>query len=150
MESEGGRRAAAGAPELRAGRARLRAVLRRFNYNSGEPAPEKITDKIFGFTQTISELKVGREVCGGESSSVQGVGGWGCREGVGGRFAHRGLALRRAAGRPAGGRAVEGLGAVVCRAGQGGQLPPGRMPREDWSFPAGWLSVQIAPPRSFS
>lgn len=30
----------------------------KFNYSSGEPAPEKITDKIFGFTQSISELKV--------------------------------------------------------------------------------------------
>lgn len=30
----------------------------KFNYNSGEPAPEKITDKIFGFTEKISELKV--------------------------------------------------------------------------------------------
>ena len=28
----------------------------KFNYSSGEPAPEKITDKIFGFTQSISEL----------------------------------------------------------------------------------------------
>lgn len=31
----------------------------KFNYSAGEPAPEKITDKIFGFTQSISELKVG-------------------------------------------------------------------------------------------
>ncbi|WPT14178.1 Phosphoglucomutase [Picochlorum sp. SENEW3] len=30
----------------------------KFNYSSGEPAPEKITDKIFGFTQSISELMV--------------------------------------------------------------------------------------------
>lgn len=30
----------------------------KFNYSSGEPAPEKITDKIFGFTQNIAELKV--------------------------------------------------------------------------------------------
>lgn len=29
----------------------------KFNYTSGEPAPEKITDNIFGFTQNISELK---------------------------------------------------------------------------------------------
>lgn len=28
----------------------------KFNYSAGEPAPEKITDKIFGFTQSISEL----------------------------------------------------------------------------------------------
>lgn len=31
----------------------------KFNYSAGEPAPEKITDKIFGFTQSIAELKVG-------------------------------------------------------------------------------------------
>jgi phosphoglucomutase len=30
----------------------------KFNYSSGEPAPEKITDKIFGFTQSINELKL--------------------------------------------------------------------------------------------
>ena len=44
----------------------------KFNYSSGEPAPEKITDKIFGFTQSIAELKVcaagavqqGRPACG--------------------------------------------------------------------------------------
>ena len=30
----------------------------KFNYSAGEPAPEKITDKIFGFTQSISELVV--------------------------------------------------------------------------------------------
>ncbi|EFN54324.1 hypothetical protein CHLNCDRAFT_58243 [Chlorella variabilis] len=30
----------------------------KFNYSAGEPAPEKITDKIFGFTETISELKM--------------------------------------------------------------------------------------------
>ena len=29
----------------------------KFNYSSGEPAPERITDAIFGFTQNISELK---------------------------------------------------------------------------------------------
>lgn len=29
----------------------------KFNYSSGEPAPEKITDAIFGFTTSISELK---------------------------------------------------------------------------------------------
>lgn len=29
----------------------------KFNYSAGEPAPEKITDKIFGFTQSIKELK---------------------------------------------------------------------------------------------
>jgi len=29
----------------------------KFNYNSGEPAPERITDKIFSFTESISELK---------------------------------------------------------------------------------------------
>jgi phosphoglucomutase len=32
----------------------------KFNYSSGEPAPEKITDKIYGFTQSISELKARR------------------------------------------------------------------------------------------
>lgn len=30
----------------------------KFNYTNGEPAPEKITDKIFGFTEKISELKI--------------------------------------------------------------------------------------------
>jgi phosphoglucomutase len=30
----------------------------KFNYSAGEPAPEKITDKIYGFTQSISELKM--------------------------------------------------------------------------------------------
>ena len=30
----------------------------KFNYTNGEPAPEKITDKIFGFTEKIQELKV--------------------------------------------------------------------------------------------
>ena len=30
----------------------------KFNYSSGEPAPEKITDEIFGFTQSISELNM--------------------------------------------------------------------------------------------
>lgn len=30
----------------------------KFNYSAGEPAPEKITDKIFGFTESISELKL--------------------------------------------------------------------------------------------
>jgi len=30
----------------------------KFNYSAGEPAPEKITDKIYGFTQTVSELKM--------------------------------------------------------------------------------------------
>lgn len=30
----------------------------KFNYTNGEPAPEKITDKIFGFTQKINELKI--------------------------------------------------------------------------------------------
>ena len=29
----------------------------KFNYTSGEPAPEKITDKIYEQTKTISELK---------------------------------------------------------------------------------------------
>ncbi len=29
----------------------------KFNYNSGEPAPERITDAIFKFTQTIDSLK---------------------------------------------------------------------------------------------
>lgn len=30
----------------------------KFNYKSGEPAPEKITDAIFGYTTKISELKM--------------------------------------------------------------------------------------------
>jgi len=30
----------------------------KFNYSAGEPAPEKITDKIYGFTQSVSELKM--------------------------------------------------------------------------------------------
>ena len=30
----------------------------KFNYTNGEPAPEKITDKIFGFTEKIQELKI--------------------------------------------------------------------------------------------
>lgn len=30
----------------------------KFNYNSGEPAPERITDAIFGYTQKISELRM--------------------------------------------------------------------------------------------
>ena len=30
----------------------------KFNYSSGEPAPEKITDKIYGFTQTVETLKM--------------------------------------------------------------------------------------------
>ncbi len=29
----------------------------KFNYSSGEPAPERITDAIYGFTKNISELK---------------------------------------------------------------------------------------------
>ena len=29
----------------------------KFNYNSGEPAPERITDAIFKYTQTIEQLK---------------------------------------------------------------------------------------------
>ena len=29
----------------------------KFNYSSGEPAPERITDAIFGYTQKITELK---------------------------------------------------------------------------------------------
>ena len=29
----------------------------KFNYNSGEPAPERITDAIFKYTQTIDALK---------------------------------------------------------------------------------------------
>ena len=37
----------------------------KFNYSSGEPAPEKITDKIFGFTTSIAELKVGGGPGGG-------------------------------------------------------------------------------------
>ena len=30
----------------------------KFNYSSGEPAPERITDAIFGYTTKISELKM--------------------------------------------------------------------------------------------
>jgi phage tail sheath gpL-like len=30
----------------------------KFNYTSGEPAPEKITDAIFGYTTSITELKM--------------------------------------------------------------------------------------------
>ena len=30
----------------------------KFNYSSGEPAPEKITDKIYGYTQTVELLKM--------------------------------------------------------------------------------------------
>ena len=30
----------------------------KFNYSSGEPAPEKITDEIYGFTQTVDTLKM--------------------------------------------------------------------------------------------
>ncbi|KAK9840335.1 hypothetical protein WJX74_007855 [Apatococcus lobatus] len=30
----------------------------KFNYSSGEPAPERITDAIFGYTQKITELKM--------------------------------------------------------------------------------------------
>jgi phosphoglucomutase len=30
----------------------------KFNYNSGEPAPEKITNEIFKYTETVSELKM--------------------------------------------------------------------------------------------
>lgn len=30
----------------------------KFNYNSGEPAPERITDAIFGYTTKISELNM--------------------------------------------------------------------------------------------
>lgn len=29
----------------------------KFNYSSGEPAPERITDAIFGYTQKVSELR---------------------------------------------------------------------------------------------
>ena len=28
----------------------------KFNYRSGEPAPERITDAIFGYTQSITEI----------------------------------------------------------------------------------------------
>ncbi len=31
----------------------------KFNYSEGEPAPEKITDKIFAETQAISAYKMG-------------------------------------------------------------------------------------------
>lgn len=30
----------------------------KFNYSAGEPAPEKITDKIYGETQAVSVLKM--------------------------------------------------------------------------------------------
>ena len=30
----------------------------KFNYSAGEPAPERITDAIYGYTQKISELKM--------------------------------------------------------------------------------------------
>lgn len=30
----------------------------KFNYSSGEPAPERITDAIYGYTQKINELKM--------------------------------------------------------------------------------------------
>lgn len=30
----------------------------KFNYNSGEPAPERITDAIYDFTTSITELKM--------------------------------------------------------------------------------------------
>ena len=30
----------------------------KFNYSSGEPAPERITDAIYGYTTKISELKM--------------------------------------------------------------------------------------------
>ncbi len=30
----------------------------KFNYSSGEPAPERITDAIFGYTTEISELRM--------------------------------------------------------------------------------------------
>ena len=30
----------------------------KFNYNSGEPAPERITDAIFKYTTEITELKM--------------------------------------------------------------------------------------------
>lgn len=30
----------------------------KFNYSSGEPAPAKITDEIFKYTETVSELKM--------------------------------------------------------------------------------------------
>ena len=30
----------------------------KFNYSSGEPAPERITDAIYGFTKNITELKI--------------------------------------------------------------------------------------------
>lgn len=30
----------------------------KFNYSSGEPAPERITDNIYEYTQKISELRI--------------------------------------------------------------------------------------------
>jgi phosphoglucomutase len=30
----------------------------KFNYTAGEPAPERITDKIYGQTQSVSVLKM--------------------------------------------------------------------------------------------
>lgn len=32
--------------------------MSKFNYNSGEPAPERITNEIFKFTEKINELNV--------------------------------------------------------------------------------------------
>jgi phosphoglucomutase len=31
----------------------------KFNYSAGEPAPEKITDKIYGETQSITTIHLG-------------------------------------------------------------------------------------------
>jgi phosphoglucomutase len=49
----------------------------KFNYKSGEPAPEKITDKIFAETQKISSLKMA-DIPDVDLSKVRGEGGgWG-------------------------------------------------------------------------
>ena len=32
----------------------------KFNYTSGQPAPESITDKIYGFTTSIKEIRIVR------------------------------------------------------------------------------------------
>ncbi len=48
----------------------------KFNYSGGEPAPEKITDKIFGETQTISALHFG-EIPDTDLAKV-GPGWWHC------------------------------------------------------------------------
>jgi phosphoglucomutase len=54
----------------------------KFNYNSGEPAPERITDKIFAETQKINTLNfanipdVDLSKVGGVGVGVGVRGGW--------------------------------------------------------------------------